>query len=175
MSDWFTSCFDELRKIAAAEPSSILNPEEKRKQMLQFAALGGTLVPAISSLSTRIQTGKWLPKGVPLKRYLPATVAQGLFCPKQHSSGSTENGGRERTQAACARGCEGLAGTEGARASCSTEGSLTWHCLQRKRPGSDTRSTSKLELGNDPSECRLFSRMTSPRQPPNPAQTFESL
>ena len=81
MKDWLPSCLDEISKIAAyVRDSEVkLNPAEKRKQMLQFAGLGATLVPAMSATSSKMMTGKWMPKGVSPKRFWPAAVATGLF------------------------------------------------------------------------------------------------
>lgn len=72
--DWWPTFFDELEKIAVT-----MTPEEKRRQALQFAALGMGTIPTMSALSSKIMTGKWLPAGVGLRRWLPATAATGLF------------------------------------------------------------------------------------------------
>ncbi len=75
MSNWFSSCFDELTKIAVR-----LTSEEKRRQAVQFAALGTTTVPAMELAKTRLQTGRWLPAGVKgFRRYIPGALAGGLF------------------------------------------------------------------------------------------------
>jgi hypothetical protein len=70
------SFIDELQKIAKEVE---LSPEEKRRQALQFAALGTATVPAMGALSSKMMTGKWMPKGVSPRRWLPAAAATGLF------------------------------------------------------------------------------------------------
>jgi len=68
------SFIDELEKIAVQ-----LTSDEKKRQALQFAGLGAVTVPAMSALSSKMMTGKWKPPSVSWKRWLPASVATGLF------------------------------------------------------------------------------------------------
>ena len=73
--DWFGPCLDELTKISIK-----LTPGEKRQQAVQFAGLGLATVPAMSAVTNKIQTGKWLPSSAKSpKRWLAGALAQGLF------------------------------------------------------------------------------------------------
>jgi hypothetical protein len=71
----FGSFLDEMVKIS----SSYLSESDRRKKALLMAGLGTTAIPAMSAASTRMMTGKWLPKGVPLGKWAPAAAATGLF------------------------------------------------------------------------------------------------
>jgi len=55
-----------------------LNPEEKRRQAMQFAALGLGTVPGLAIAQNRIRTGNWLPK-TGRGRFLAAAGLGGAF------------------------------------------------------------------------------------------------
>jgi hypothetical protein len=76
---WWPSFVDELGKIAAVEDEVALTPEEKRREALQFAGLGMATVPLMQAASSKVMTGRWLPKDVRFRRWLPAALAGGLF------------------------------------------------------------------------------------------------
>lgn len=63
----------DLLKAAA------LNESDRNRQALQFTGLALGTVPLVTGLSSKIQTGKFLPRGVPLKKWAPAAAATGLF------------------------------------------------------------------------------------------------
>lgn len=100
MMDWFDSFFDEMEKI-----STSLTESERRKKAVLMAALGGTAVPAMSAATSKVMTGKWLPEGVPLKRWAPAAVGTGLFwgtalpAAQRYLEKTTEEGAEQRREA----------------------------------------------------------------------------
>lgn len=74
MNDWIPSFLDEMSKLAVA-----LNKEEKRRQALQFGALGLIGGPAIGALYNTITRGQPMPVGVKSPwRWLAGTTAAGL-------------------------------------------------------------------------------------------------
>ena len=79
MSERLKRVREQLEKAAAA-PTTGLNEQEKRTQALQFAGLGGALLPALEVAKSKIQGGRWIPKGMASKaRFLGGAVAGGLF------------------------------------------------------------------------------------------------
>lgn len=75
MQDWIPSFLDEMTKVAAA-----LNKKEKRRQAIQFGALGLVGGPAISALYNVITKGTPLPVGVKSPaRWLAGATAAGLL------------------------------------------------------------------------------------------------
>lgn len=76
MSDPLKSFFDELEKISREVQ---LNPSEKRQQAVQFAGLGLSTIPAMEALKSKIQTGKWVPRGMTGKRFLAGAGLGGIF------------------------------------------------------------------------------------------------
>ena len=68
------SFIDELQKIAAVE----LSPEEKVRQSLQFAALGGVTMPAVQGLRSRMLSKSWTGGARP-GRWLPAQAVTGML------------------------------------------------------------------------------------------------
>lgn len=74
MTAWFDSFFDEMEKI-----STTLTDVERRKKALLFAGLGATTIPAMSALSQKVMTGRWMPHGVRFRRWAPAAIGTGLF------------------------------------------------------------------------------------------------
>lgn len=97
---WFDSFFDEMEKI-----SGYLSDEDRRRKALLMAGLGATSIPAMSAASNKVMTGKWTPKGVPLKRWAPAAIGQGLFwgtalpAAQHYLTRKVEQGAQERRQA----------------------------------------------------------------------------
>lgn len=72
--DWIPSFLDEMSKLAVA-----LNKEERRRQALQFGALGLIGGPAVGALYNTITRGHPLPVGVKSPwRWLAGTTAAGL-------------------------------------------------------------------------------------------------
>jgi hypothetical protein len=65
---------DELEKIAERVE---LSPSEQAKEIAQFGALGALATPLIGMAANKASTGKWLPTGVPFKRYVPTGMATG--------------------------------------------------------------------------------------------------
>jgi hypothetical protein len=102
-ASWYPSFFDELEKIAYERIE--LSPQERAKEIAQFATLGAVGTPLIGMLANKASTGKWLPKDVPLRRYLPTGMAVGLttggLLPAARLSLSRQNleNARERVQA----------------------------------------------------------------------------
>ncbi len=56
-----------------------LTAAEKRRQALQFAGLGVGTIPALSMVQSKIQSGKWFPKGMARGRFLGAAALGGAF------------------------------------------------------------------------------------------------
>ena len=80
-TSWFPYFFDELEKLGVR-----LTKGEEREQALQFAGLGAVAIPSMSAVQSKMQTGKWVPAGIPGKtplsrfgRWLPGAAATGLF------------------------------------------------------------------------------------------------
>ena len=72
--DWFTPCLNELTKISVS-----LTIGEKRRQALQFAGLGVATIPALAMAQSKIQSGKWFPKGMSRGRVPGAAALGGAF------------------------------------------------------------------------------------------------
>lgn len=76
IQDWIPSFLDEMSKVAAAA----LNKQERRRQALQYGALGLVAGPSIGALYNVISKGTPLPVGVKSPaRWLAATTAAGLL------------------------------------------------------------------------------------------------
>jgi hypothetical protein len=76
MQEWLSSFLEELTKLSA---QTELPPESRRKQYLQFGALGATMGPVMGGMSNLIQRGTLTPYQVPLKRWLPAQMTTGAL------------------------------------------------------------------------------------------------
>ena len=75
IQDWIPSFLDEMTKVAVA-----LNKKERRRQAIQFGALGAVSGPTIAALSNVIQKGKPLPEGVKsIPRWLAGSMAAGAL------------------------------------------------------------------------------------------------
>jgi len=75
IQDWVPSFLDEMSKVAAAS----LNEQEKRRQALQYGAVGLVAGPSVGMLTNLIQRGHPLPVGVKsVPRWLAGTTAAGL-------------------------------------------------------------------------------------------------
>ena len=76
MRDWIPSFLDEVTKVAAAS----LTKKEKRRQAIQFGALGMLGGPAVASLFHLISKGHPLPEGVKsVPRWLAASAVAGAL------------------------------------------------------------------------------------------------
>jgi hypothetical protein len=73
---WIPSFLDEMSKVAAAS----LTKGEKRRQAIQFGALGMLSGPVISGVSNMISKGRLLPEGTKsVPRWLASTMATGAL------------------------------------------------------------------------------------------------
>jgi hypothetical protein len=74
--DWIPSFLDEMSKVASAS----LNKREKRRQAIQFGALGMLSGPVIGGVANMISRGRPLPEGVKsVPRWLASTMATGAL------------------------------------------------------------------------------------------------
>jgi hypothetical protein len=72
--DWVPSFLDEMGKVAAAT----LNKSEKRRQVLQFGALGALSGPVVGSAVNMIQKGSPVPTGAKsIPRWLLGSMLSG--------------------------------------------------------------------------------------------------
>lgn len=106
IQDWIPSFLDEMSKVAAA----VLNRKERRRQVLQYGALGLVAGPSIGALYNIISKGTPLPVGVKSPaRWLAATTTAGLLTSgaipavQQHLSRNIQDQANMRVRSARAR------------------------------------------------------------------------
>jgi hypothetical protein len=74
IQDWIPSFLDEMNKLGAA-----LTKDERRRQALQFGALGAVSGSMVGSVSNLIQKGRLSPEGVKSPRWLRGSMAAGMI------------------------------------------------------------------------------------------------